>query len=95
MALLKTTKTMQFAIQFAWFAKEYGIEPWALAQMIMHAKRSSAAYARDDMREHRGQGDKVEELASRYGCVVDWPGLWPCVQIKGRPETNRTLPCDE
>jgi hypothetical protein len=94
--MIKLNSKLQFALTFAWFCRKYNIVvPNDLAQMIVYAKRSAACYARDDVKGEKKNADNLETIARLNNLEVDWPGLWPCVQIKGRPETNRTLPCDE
>lgn len=72
-----------------------GIPAPALGQMIAEAKASANAYARNDSKGEQKHGGRVEEIAAEYGCEVDWPGLWPCIQKKGDPRSNRLLPAYE
>lgn len=90
--MIRLNQTLRFAMEFSWFCKNYNIMPHELAQMIAHAERSVKAYERNDGKAHRDNQYSVESLAKMNGLEVDWPGLWPCVQIAGKPETNRTLP---
>lgn len=86
------TNQLRFAIHFAKFSAETGIHPRDLAEMIAAAEKSVAAYERNDNAAHEKHGEKVELIASRYGCKVDWPGLWPCVEKIGSPSSNQLLP---
>lgn len=86
------TNTLRFAIHFAKFSTETGIHPRDLAAMIEAAERSVTAYERNDTAHHEHHGKTVEAIAGKYGCKVDWPGLWPCVEKIGHPSSNQLLP---
>jgi hypothetical protein len=84
---VRLSKPLIFAIRFAKFSVDYGIPAPDLAQMIAAANASKAAYERDDSASESRHGARVEEIATRYGCRVDWPGLWPCIEKAGLGNT--------
>lgn len=88
----RLNKKLSFAVQFANYSSELGIPAPDLAQMIAAAKKSANCYERNDSAGEQRWGGVVEEIAERHGCEVDWPGLWPCIQKKGDPRSNRLLP---
>lgn len=100
---MRLNKTLSFAVRFARFAGDMGIPPADLAQMIAAAEAAKSAYERgnnsgcpETLTRQEAIYDRrtaeIEAIATRHGCEVDWPGLWPCVQKIGQPRTNALLP---
>lgn len=89
---MRLSKPIAYAIQFARFSVEMGIPAADLGQMVAAAVASVRAYERDDSKKEHEHGEAVEKIAAMFGCEVDWPGLWPCVQKKGNPRSNQLLP---
>lgn len=92
---MRLNKTLRFAIAFENFSRAMGIPARDLAQMILNATASVRAYERDQNKYHEVHQHEVEMIAHTFGCEVDWPGLWPCIQKIGKTETNTRLPSPE
>ena len=70
---------LALAVRIAVFADRHGIPAREVCQIIAYARRSKAAYERDDSEMEQKYGELVEIVAAEHGCKIDWPGLWPCL----------------
>lgn len=84
---MRLNKKLAFAVELSVFSERFGIPMNDLAQMIAAANASARAWERDDDEREQKMGTVVEEIAAKYGCKIDWPGLWPTVAKKGCGES--------
>lgn len=82
----KLSKRLTDQVRFAWFCKEYKLDPKDVAQLIALAHRAYSAGERATgdgspkaRRAEKTTSARFEEKAKELGFSVSWSGLWPTV----------------
>jgi hypothetical protein len=93
------SKTLMFAVNFARTAIKYGIEPFALGELVTLAQRRVSAWNHDNTTPRTTEKDegaraKFEAKAQELGLRVEWPALHPAL-FKGDSKEEIRLPFPE
>lgn len=91
--MINLNRTIRFAVDFAFCCEKLGVKPHDMGRIVQHVRNHVKAYERDDTKRSNEAMNHAVTIAEANGCELDWPGLYPCIQKKGDPTTNRMLPC--